>query len=114
MSEGWTGECLETNLCEFHNLSRLTSAQPLSCRDAYGITCAKFYGHCLVEDMCKANACFRMERLGDCSIESATAVTFSCAVLVLGRPDLLLFNADDVCRKLETQRCIVFPVGTGS
>ena len=35
--------------------------------------------------MCKANACFRMERLGDCSIESATAVTFSCAVLVLGR-----------------------------
>ena len=49
-----------------------------------------------------------MERLGDCSIESATAVTFSCAVLVLGRPDLLLFNADDVCRKLETQRCIVF------
>ena len=62
--------------------------------------------------MCKANACFRMERLGDCSIETATAVTFSCAVLVLGRPDLLLFNADDVCRKLETQRCIVFPVGT--
>ena len=46
--------------------------------------------------MCKANACFRMKRLGDCSIESATAVTFSCAVLVLGRPDLLLFNADDV------------------
>ena len=62
----------------------------------------------------KANACFRMERLGDCSIESATAVTFSCAVLVLGRPDLLVLNADDVCRKLETQRCIVFPVGTGS
>ena len=58
--------------------------------------------------------CFRMERLGDCSIESATAVTFSCAVLVLGQPDLLLFNADDVCQKLETQRCIVFPVGTGS
>ena len=58
--------------------------------------------------MCKANACFWMERLRDCSIESATAVTFSCAVLVLGRPDLLLFNADDVCRKLETQRCIVF------
>ena len=62
--------------------------------------------------MCKANACFRMERLGDCSIESATAVIFSCAVL--GRPDLLLFNADDVCRKLETQQCIVFPVGMGS
>ena len=63
--------------------------------------------------MCKANACFWMERLGDCSIESATAVTFSCAVLVHGRPDLL-FNVDDVCRKLETQRRIVFPVGTGS
>jgi len=45
---------------------------------------------------------------------AATAVTFSCAVLVLGRPDLLLFNANDVCRKLETQRRIVFPVGTGS
>ena len=57
--------------------------------------------------MCKANACFRMERLGEGSIESATAVTFSCAVLVLGRPDRLLFNADDVCRKLEPQRCIV-------
>ena len=57
---------------------------------------------------------FRKERLGDCSIESATAVTFSSAVLVLGRPDLLLFNADDVCQKLETQRRIVLPVGTGS
>ena len=51
------------------------------------------------------------QRLGDCSIESATAVTFSSAVL--GRPDLL-FNADDVCRKLETQRRIVLPVGKGS
>ena len=45
---------------------------------------------------------------GGCSIESAIAATFSCAVLVLGGRDLLLFNADDACRKVETQRRIVF------
>ena len=63
--------------------------------------------------MCKADACFRKERLGDCRIEAATAATLSDPVLVLGWPGLFPFKADDVCRKLETHWCIVFPVGAG-
>ena len=50
-----------------------------------------------------------MKCLEECSIESATTATFSCAVLLPEQPDLLLFN--DVCRMLETQRHIVFLVG---
>ena len=37
--------------------------------------------------MCKADACFSKERLGDCRIEAATAATLSDPVLVLDGQD---------------------------
>ena len=64
--------------------------------------------------MCKADACFHKECLGDCQIEAATAATLSDPVLVLGWPGLFLFKVNDVCQKLETHWCILFSVGVGS
>ena len=59
-------------------------------------------------DMCKANACFRTECVGDCSIEPATSMTLSGPVAVAERLQLLLFKADEVCRKLETRLTCCF------
>ena len=68
----------------------------------------------LRSDMCKADTCFRAERLGDWSIEALTAATFSGPIAVLGQPGLFLFKANDVCLKLETHLRIVFLSGTES
>ena len=61
-----------------------------------------------------AAACFRAERLGDCSIDARTRCTFSGVLAFRGRPLGFLNNADPLALTFETHRRIVFRSGTAS
>lgn len=50
----------------------------------------------VLDDIPRAPACFRAERVGDCSIDALTASMFSEVLTLLGRPAGFLETANPV------------------
>lgn len=76
--------------------------------------CNSNFRRTLQSDNGRADACFRLERRGDCCTEALTTATFSGPVVVRERPVDLRFNEEPVCLKFDTQLQFVFLSGTGS